>query len=393
MASPAPPAFAPNLADTWISRSNGVPQPGDGTYVGYFVAINTECQNSTTLVCLHIGSLGSFTTTVVTPLQPGQVYSFPNDGALSVTVGGQTCGKSQGTPGYTARMELDQFAFNQGIDTFAAQYSCSNADITITGTVAYNMPNSTPKAGYYLYNVHGDIANFGNDGFLNYVSDRSFLTTNSVAMATTPNGYGFWMAGRDGGVFTEGYAQFFGSAGNIRLNKPIVGMAATSDGQGYWLVASDGGMFTFGDARFYGSTGNVRLNQPIVGMAATPDGKGYWLVASDGGVFSFGDAPFFGSAGNIRLNKPVVGMAATPDGKGYWFVASDGGIFSFGDAGFYGSTGSVRLDRPITGMLPSPDGRGYLLVADDGGVFTFGDALFAGSVGGEGLSGFVGLAR
>ena len=43
---------------------------------------------------------------------------------------------------------------------------------------------------------------------------------------------------------------------------------------GYWLVASDGGVFTFGDANFYGSTGAIRLNKPIVGMAATPDGHG-----------------------------------------------------------------------------------------------------------------------
>ena len=34
---------------------------------------------------------------------------------------------------------------------------------------------------------------------------------------------------------------------------------------GYWLVGSDGGIFTFGSAQFYGSTGNLHLNQPIVG--------------------------------------------------------------------------------------------------------------------------------
>ena len=75
-------------------------------------------------------------------------------------------------------------------------------------------------------------------------------------------------------------------------------MAATPDGHGYWLVASDGGIFTFGDAHFYGSTGDIHLNKPIVGMAATPDGKGYWLVASDGGIFTFGDADFYGSTGS-----------------------------------------------------------------------------------------------
>ena len=125
---------------------------------------------------------------------------------------------------------------------------------------------------------------------------------------------------------------------------------ASSPTPAYWLVASDGGIFSFGGAQFYGSTGNIRLNQPIVGMAATPDGGGYWMVASDGGIFSYGDAQFHGSTGNIRLNQPVVGMAPTPDGGGYWLVASDGGIFSFGDANFYGSTGNIRLNKPIVGM-------------------------------------------
>lgn len=43
--------------------------------------------------------------------------------------------------------------------------------------------------------------------------------------------------------------------------------AVTPDGGGYWLVARDGGVFSFGDARFYGSTGGIHLNQPVVGMA------------------------------------------------------------------------------------------------------------------------------
>ena len=34
-------------------------------------------------------------------------------------------------------------------------------------------------------------------------------------------------------------------------------MAATPDGKGYWLVAKDGGIFAFGDAHFYGSTSRV----------------------------------------------------------------------------------------------------------------------------------------
>jgi ribosomal protein L24E len=383
-----------------LTIANAVVEQGtqpSNTYTDYPVAVNTGCGNSTMFVCFNMATLGAFTATVGSPLQPGQVYSFPAAGALTVTVGGQTCGEFQTTPtgGYTAQMELDQFMFSQGIDTFAAQFWCTNSAVTITGTIAYNMAELTAKKGYYLYDDFGDTANFGNDGYLDYLSNPGYFNLNQpvVGMASTPDGGGYWMTAADGGVFSFGDAPFFGSTGNIRLNKPIVGMAATPDGKGYWFVASDGGVFTFGDAGFYGSTGNVRLNQPIVGMAATPDGGGYWLVAADGGIFSFGDAPFFGSTGNIRLNKPIVGMAATPDGKGYWFVASDGGVFSYGDAGFYGSTGNVRLDRPIVGILPSPDGRGYLMVADDGGIFAFGDAPFSGSLGGQGITGVIGIAR
>jgi N-acetylmuramoyl-L-alanine amidase len=145
-------------------------------------------------------------------------------------------------------------------------------------------------------------------------------------------------------------------------NAPVVGMAATHDGGGYWLVAADGGVFSDGNASFFGSAGSLRLNAPVVGMAATPDGGGYWLVAADGGIFSYGNAAFFGSAGSLQLNAPIVGMAATHDGGGYWLVAADGGIFSYGTAPYFGSLGGTSLPGPAVGMAATPDGSGYWLV-------------------------------
>ena len=158
-------------------------------------------------------------------------------------------------------------------------------------------------------------------------------------------------------------------------------------------MASDGGIFSFGDAEFFGSTGGIRLNKPIVGMAATPDGNGYWLVASDGGIFSYGDAGFFGSTGSIHLNSPVVGMAAGPGGErllagglrrrhlhlrhgrflrlgrlpppqqaggGHGGDARRQGLLAGGlrrrassptaTPLFYGSTGGMQLNKPIVGM-------------------------------------------
>jgi predicted GH43/DUF377 family glycosyl hydrolase len=196
---------------------------------------------------------------------------------------------------------------------------------------------------------------------------------------------GYWQVGSDGGIFTSGSAGFYGSAGGIHLNQPIVGMASTPDGKGYWMVASDGGIFNYGDAPFYGSMGHQVLNKPIVGMASTADGKGYWLVASDGGIFSFGDAAFHGSTGNIQLNKPIVGMAVDAGTGGYWLVASDGGVFAF-DAPFFGSTGNIVLNKPIVSIASPPDGGGYWMAASDGGVFNFGNAAFLGSASGNSLS-------
>ena len=87
-------------------------------------------------------------------------------------------------------------------------------------------------------------------------------------------------------------------------------MAALPNGGGYWMVASDGGIFAFGNAGFYGSTGNITLNKPIVGMTSTFDGKGYWMVATDGGIFNYGDAGFAGSAGGTTLYAPIIGMTS-----------------------------------------------------------------------------------
>ncbi len=242
-------------------------------------------------------------------------------------------------------------------------------------------PAAPPNSSYWMVASDGGIFTFGNAGFYGSAGGLR-LNRPIVGMAPASSAGGYWLVASDGGIFTYGDAGFYGSAGGTPLNRPIVGMAATPDGGGYWLVASDGGIFTYGDAGFYGSAGGKPLNRPVVGMAATHDGKGYWLVASDGGIFSYGDAAYDGSMGGKPLNRPIAGMAATSDGLGYWLVATDGGIFTFGDAVFVGSAGGGPLNKPVVGMAATPDGGGYWLVAADGGVFTYGDAVFSGAEGG-----------
>jgi hypothetical protein len=237
-----------------------------------------------------------------------------------------------------------------------------------------------------------------------------------------PKRFGYRLVASDGGIFAFGDAPFYGSTGNIKLNKPVNGMAATPSGAGYWMVASDGGIFAFGDAGFYGSTGAMNLRdpivglsttpsgrgyrmvtsggevfsfgdaprlaveslsarpgQPIMGLASTPSGAGYWLVGRDGNVTAFGDAPSLGSAGAV--NQPIVSIGSTPTGGGFWLVTAEGGVFTFGDAQFFGSLAGIKLNRPVVGIAPTTTGKGYWMVASDGGIFTFGDAFFLGSTG------------
>ena len=245
--------------------------------------------------------------------------------------------------------------------------------------------------GYWEVGSDGGIFSFGTAQFYGSMGG-THLNAPIVGIASTPDGGGYWLVAKDGGVFAFGDARFHGSMGGTPLNAPIVGIASTPDGGGYWLVAKDGGVFAFGDARFHGSMGGGPLNKPIVAVAADPTTGGYWEVATDGGVFAFG-APYLGSAGNLHLAAPVVGMASSTGGAGYWEVASDGGVISEGVAPFLGSMGGQILNRPIVAMAGTPTGAGYRMVGSDGGIFAFGDAEFEGSMGGAPLnSPIVGIA-
>jgi hypothetical protein len=407
--------FTMLAAGALSSPAGATPAPYTHSYVEIFnTSQNTPTLQETTVTATQDTTTGTLTvdasgdangsvTLNVTPpggqeLSPTTVLDTASGLTMTADVAGTQC---DATNGIDAQVEVDQVQYSTVAPieptTLGIQFavSCDNGASQFAGAVALNLLPTTPGAGYYIYGDNGELAGFGNDDYLNYLGDLSTIPLNQpvVGMATTGDGGGYWMVASDGGIFSYGDAQFYGSTGNLTLNQPIVGMAATPDDKGYWLVAADGGIFSYGDAQFYGSTGSIALNQPIVGMAATADGRGYWLVASDGGIFAFGDAKFHGSTGNITLNQPIVGMAATTTGDGYWMVASDGGVFSFGDAHFYGSTGNITLNQPIVGLTPTADDGGYWFTAADGGVFAYGDAKFHGSLASLGVTNVVGITH
>jgi hypothetical protein len=216
------------------------------------------------------------------------------------------------------------------------------------------------------------------------------------APAPAPVNYGYWLVGSDGGIFTFGSAQFYGSTGSIKLQRPVVGISPTANKAGYWLVASDGGIFAFGNAGYYGSIPGVglspagsglphSLNAPIVAMVPSSDGGGYFMVASDGGVFAFGDARFAGSCPGIGgCSGAAVAVVPDASGNGYWLITQTGNVYAFGDAPFYGEPGNQG--SPVTSAVRTANGAGYWVLLADGAVYAYGDAVShgdpVGSVGG-----------
>jgi hypothetical protein len=227
------------------------------------------------------------------------------------------------------------------------------------------------------------------------------LTGTEIALADVPNAppapsHGYWLVGSDGGIFSFGSSQFYGSTGNLQLQRPVVGIVPTADHGGYWLDASDGGVFSFGDTQFYGSIPGLglhpagsglpnSLNAPVVGMVASSDNGGYFMVASDGGVFAFGDAHFAGSCPGIGgCVGSAVSVMADHTGNGYWVVTSTGAVYAFGDAAYYGGPGRGT----VTSAVATPDGKGYWILLGDGEVFAYGDAANLGSPPSADFNGF-----
>lgn len=76
------------------------------------------------------------------------------------------------------------------------------------------------------------------------------LPNDALGYVSDPTGPGGWCFAADGGVFTVGAAQFFGSMGGQPMNAPVVAMVPAGDGQGYALIGEDGGVFNFGSAHW-----------------------------------------------------------------------------------------------------------------------------------------------
>ncbi len=421
---------------------------------------------------------GESTATFTATLAPQYPPSTPT-GSITVAVGSTTLCSI--TLPATHCNSTNQAALGAGSYTVTATYHGDPNFKSSSGGQGFTVNRATPSSPN-ISNVPGGAAEEGSftasvattgDGSTSVVSDTtgtctvggdgrtvSFLVEGACTLTPQvssganytagtgspqtftilPGPRGYWLVGSDGGIFTFGQANFYGSMGGIPLQRPVVGITPTHDKQGYWLVASDGGIFSFGDSNYYGSIPGLgihpagsgqadSLDAPIVGMVPSSDGNGYFMVASDGGVFAFGDAKFAGScpgiggcagsavavmpdhsgngywlvtsAGDIYAfgdapffgapspqSSPVVNAVATTDGHGYWILYANGTVLPFGDAGSLGNpVGYVNSFNPATSIFPTSDGLGYWVASAKGDVFTYGNAPFLGSMSATPLNG------
>jgi len=312
---------------------------------------------------------------------------------IAVAVSGSQA--NSGSPSFTGTYDPNSLPSGVTVGTSGLRCGQVGSSTAISG--------SLPSGAYTLVagsctgvNLSGPNATYYSPSYTSAAGDFTVTGGPVAPVPPAPPTYGYWLVGSDGGIFTFGSAQFYGSTGNIRLQRPVVGISPTANKAGYWLVASDGGIFAFGNAGYYGSIPGAglapagsrlphSLNAPIVGMVPSSDGGGYFMVASDGGVFAFGDARFEGSCpGMGGCSGAAVAVVPDATGNGYWLVTQTGSVYAFGDARFYGAPGNQG--SPVTSAVRTADGGGYWILLADGGVHAYGDAVGrggpVGSVGG-----------
>jgi hypothetical protein len=305
-------------------------------------------------------------------------------------IGAATAGDGQATVNFTAPGTDGGTAITSYTVTATDSTNPANGGETATGSGSPITVSGLTDGDTFIFTV--TATNAVGAGPASAASDPVVPQSAAVPPPPPPPpspAHGYWLVGSDGGIFTFGSAQFHGSTGSLRLQRPVVGIVPTKDTGGYWLDGSDGGVFAFGDAGFYGSipglglhpAGSGRpnsLNAPIVGMVPSADGGGYFMVASDGGVFAFGDARFAGSCPGIGgCSGAAVAVMPDASGNGYWVVTATGHVYTFGDAPYYGAPGPQ--DVRVTSAVRAPDGRGYWILFANGAISNFGDVPLFGS--------------
>ena len=397
-------AWTINIADSTSDNSASIPV----TYSGLEDTAEwiEELPSTSSGPQPPLANFGSATFTDLSLVDAGTPTYSPTDmvdGSGNVIASTAATSPTSFTITYVPEQTATAVAANPGSSHFgnAVTYSTSVSTDgpTPTGAVTFTA-GSTPLCAATLSNGSGSCVatntpqgndvvrgTYSGDANSDPSSGTTEVSVTPLIPPVPPTPHGYWLVGSDGGIFSFGSAQFYGSTGSLVLQRPVVGIVPTADRGGYWLDASDGGVFSYGDTQYYGSLPGLglhpagsglpnSLNAPIVGMVPSIDDGGYFMVASDGGVFAFGDAHFAGSCPGIgSCSGSAVAVMPDHSGNGYWLVTSTGNIYTFGDAPYFGAPGRGT----VTSAVATPDGKGYWILLSDGEVFPYGDAVNDGA--------------
>ncbi|MEV5409019.1 NlpC/P60 family protein [Thermopolyspora sp. NPDC052614] len=206
-----------------------------------------------------------------------------------------------------------------------------------------------------------------------------------VALAPTPGGAGYWVAGADGEVTAFGDAPLYGTASTTGPSAPVVALVPSATGKGYWLVGRDGQVVSYGDAaKAAAGPSDASSAAPVVAAARAGTSGGLWLAAADGTVRARGGAALYGSAAGTGLSRPISAIVSSPSGKGYWLVAQDGRVLAFGDARPITGDAALPPSQPVVAATRAGNTHGLWLTTADGAVHARGDAPAPGAPAGSG---------
>jgi len=229
---------------------------------------------------------------------------------------------------------------------------------------------TNPNGGYYVLSHEGNVIPFGGAPYYGGLKGIS-LVGNVIDMAVRYNGTGYYLLGKDGGVFAFN-APYYGNTSTFTSEATAIETHPSTDG--YWVLLQDGGVITFGGVSFHGSAaGSITAGEVAVDLKVTSTGGGYWILDSHGAVFAYGDAVYHGG----RTEGNFVSIVPTQTDDGYWLFRGNGDTYALGDATFYGNPTLTNEFLVGASLVSGTDG--YYIATTSGSVFAFGGATFSGN--------------
>jgi glucose/arabinose dehydrogenase len=152
-----------------------------------------------------------------------------------------------------------------GVFVFGGLHYAGSASGATGGVQAVDIAMRPQGDGYWVLLADGRVLAFGAAPSLGSTPRLAFAAS---AIQPAPDGNGYLVAAADGGAFVFGSSAFHGSAAGARLNGPVVDAAVTATGDGYWMLGRDGGVFGFPGPPFPpGGTPHLTVTPVLTGLA------------------------------------------------------------------------------------------------------------------------------